>query len=126
MHASSPERDPPQRILVVEDQFLVALDIAALLEGGGYGVVGPAATVSKALTLIEHEPIDAAVLDINLEDDLSYPIADMLRDRDTPFVFATGRNRAGVEPAYRDCAMLAKPVQKTLLLETIRDLIGDA
>lgn len=83
--------------------------------------MGPAATAREALALIETEPVDAAVLDINFDDDQSYPIAQMLRDRHTPFVFATERSRAGLHPEYPDCALLAKPVQEDMLLGTIKD-----
>ena len=70
-----------QRILVVEDAFLVAMDLDMLLSGAGYEVVGPVGSVGKALGLIDGNPLDAALLDINVTDGHVFPAADALASR---------------------------------------------
>jgi len=100
------------RVLVVEDTLLVAEVIAEILEEGGGTVVGPVARVERALDLICEAPVDAAVLDINLAGELSFPIAAELAARDIPYVFLTGYDdEAVVPPAYRAAPRLAKPFQ---------------
>ena len=81
-----------RRFLVVEDEYLIAADLAAFLEAQGIEVVGPAASVNEALALLESDTdgLDCAVLDVNLQDDRVYPVADVLMSREVPFVFTTG------------------------------------
>src|SRR3984957_18966208 len=87
--ASSPLRD--RRILVVEDEYLIAMSLQDALENAGSVVVGPVPSVDKAIQKIESEPdIDAAVVDVNLGGLLAYPVADMLIARKIPFVFTSG------------------------------------
>jgi PAS domain S-box-containing protein len=85
------------RILVVEDEGLVALQLQAHLEDAGHSVIGPARSLAQGLRLAESEGIDAALVDISLGRDSSAPIADRLLARSVPFAFATG---------YADSAML--------------------
>src|SRR5438270_8852311 len=81
-----------RRVLVVEDEYLIAADIAASLEALGAEVAGPAASVAEALTFLERDGdrLDGAVLDVNLGKERVYPLADVLRSRGIPFVFTTG------------------------------------
>src|SRR4051794_18185888 len=85
-------------LLVVEDDYLIASDLAASLESLGYEVIGPAGSVAEALKLLEVEGsrLDGAVLDINLGNERVYPVADFLKARGTPFVFTTGYDAAVV------------------------------
>jgi two-component SAPR family response regulator len=77
--------------LVVEDEFLVALHVEDILQEIGFDVVGPVARVTDALRLIEQErKLDFAVLDVNLNGEMSWPVARALRARSVPFVFVTG------------------------------------
>ena len=78
------------RILVVEDEPIVAMCLEDMLEGFGCAIVGPAGRLIEGIALAENEALDAAVLDVNLGGDRSYPIADILARRGIPFVFATG------------------------------------
>ncbi|SDY92311.1 Response regulator receiver domain-containing protein [Citreimonas salinaria] len=97
-------------VLLVEDDFLIAMDVAASLEEDGARVVGPAATVSVALDLISQtESLDAAILDINLRGTTSYAIADVLRDRGVPIVFVTGYDKSIVPDHYADVPICQKP-----------------
>ncbi len=99
--ANSALRD--RRILVVEDEYLIAMNLQDGLENVGSVVLGPVPSVEKAIKKIESEPhIDAAVLDVNLGGALAYPVADLLAARKIPFVFTSGYEDATAsEPLFR-------------------------
>ncbi len=99
-----------QRILLVEDDFYIAEDMAYQLEAGGVTVVGPVASVDAAIALIEQAvPIDGAVVDVNLQGVMSWPIADALLRRGVPFVFATGYDRTSIPDRYAGIMCCEKP-----------------
>ena len=98
-----------RRVLVVEAEYFLADDMAQALRKLGAEIVGPVPTLDKALALLAAEPIDAAVLDINLKGQTVYPVADALIGRGVPFVFATGYGEAEVPPTYRDVPRWEKP-----------------
>ncbi len=101
-----------KRILVVEDQYLLAADLKRSLEKFGATVIGPAATVERALALIRDAvpPLDAAILDINLEfGGTAYPVAEVLRAQNVPFVFATGYDRGSIRQDFDDVMNIGKP-----------------
>jgi CheY-like chemotaxis protein len=106
------------RLLVVEDEYLVAADLAASLESLGAEVIGPAASVEEALSFVEKDGVrlDGAVLDINLRNERVYPVADVLTARGIPFVFTTGYDAAAVPTAYAWAPRCEKPVDKTQLV----------
>jgi CheY-like chemotaxis protein len=97
------------RILVVEDEALVALQLEDMLTDLGCTVIGPAARVRQALDLLERQAIDAAVLDLNVAGELVYPVADRLTDRGILFLFATGYRASALTEAYRIRPLLQKP-----------------
>lgn len=100
-----------RRVLVVEDEYTLAEDVAAELERLGAMVVGPVPSVREALALLDGGPApDAAILDINLGGELAYPVADALRRRGIPFIFATGYDASAIPPAYADVPRVEKPV----------------
>ncbi len=97
-------------VLLVEDDFLIAMDVEASLQECGARVVGPAATVPAALDLISRtECLDAAILDINLRGTTSYELADVLRGRGVPVIFVTGYDRSSVPSRYADIPVCEKP-----------------
>ena len=106
------------RLLVVEDEYLVAADLTASLESLGAEVIGPAASVEEALSLLDNNGggLDGAVLDINLQNERVYPVADVLTARGIPFVFTTGYDAAAVPTAYAWAPRCEKPVDKTQLV----------
>ena len=106
-----------RRFLVVEDEYFIAADMTASLEALGIEVVGPAASVAEALALIgrDGDRLDGAVLDIKLGNERVYPVADALRGRGIPFIFATGYDAAVVPKAYADVPRCEKPVDDKLL-----------
>jgi DNA-binding LytR/AlgR family response regulator len=100
-----------RRVLIVEDNYLLADDMRVDFERAGAEVVGPVARLADALQLVERgEPLDGAVLDINLEGEVVYRVADALRDRHIPFVFATGYDAEFIPAAYAKVVRLKKPV----------------
>lgn len=111
-----------RRILVVEDDMLIAMSIEDLIRDAGGIVVGPAATVDKALALVAAEPLDAAVLDVNLGGRRADPVADALLVKRVPFVFLTGYGAAGVDPRHAGAPTLAKPFDSDALHDHIARL----
>ena len=120
---SAAEAERP-RVLVVEDEALVAFELEDIISEGGFAVVGPANALDSALVAAEREPIDAAVLDINLRGELSFPVAYRLRSRQIPFFFLTGYVGEIMVPAdLQGVKVLSKPYQAQRLLTTLRRLL---
>lgn len=105
-----------RRILVVEDEYIIAADLCRTLQKEGAVVIGPAASVSRALDLIEAEPrIDGAILDVNLGGEKSFRVAAALQARAIPFLFATGYNSTDVPGEWQQIACVTKPAQPASL-----------
>lgn len=98
-----------RKVLVVEDEALVAMLVEDALLDAGFGVLGPAATVEEALALLDRETPDAVVLDLNLAGETSTPVADRLAARGIPYVIATGYGATGLPAGHEDAVVLAKP-----------------
>lgn len=110
------------RVLVVEDEHLVALALADDLEEAGAVVVGPAFSLAAAHELVVAGAIDAAVLDIKLQSQLIFPVARLLVDRAVPFLFTTGFD-GGILPAeYAQVPKCEKPVNPLNVIETLARL----
>jgi PAS domain S-box-containing protein len=103
------------RVLLVEDEALVAMMIQECLGDFGYQVVGPIATATEAAVRAKDGNFEAAVLDINLGDGAVYPIADMLAAHGVPFVFVTGYDAESVDPRFRNVPILQKPIERDVL-----------
>lgn len=111
-----------RRILVVEDEALVAMLVEDALLEAGAEVIGPAATVAEALSLLRDGEPSAAVLDLNLAGEASTPIADTLARMGVPFVVATGYGAEGLPAQHAAVPVLAKPYdpeELTMLLQRI-------
>ncbi|WP_343039388.1 response regulator [Microvirga makkahensis] len=106
-------------MLVVEDEIMVAMYIEDLLVDLGFEVAGMATSLDQALRLAQESDFDFAVLDINLDGGLSFPVADVLRQRDIPFIFASGYGVAGVREDYRDAVRIQKPFRAQDLEQAI-------
>lgn len=98
-----------RKVLVVEDEALVAMLVEDALLDAGFGVLGPAATVEEAMALLSRERPDAVVLDLNLAGETSTPVADELAARGIPYVIATGYGASGLPAGHQDAMVLAKP-----------------
>jgi CheY-like chemotaxis protein len=97
------------RILLVEDEMLVAMNIEDMLLELGHEVAGIASRLEPALALAREGRFDLAMLDVNLAGDRSFPVADLLIERGIPFLFATGYGLDGIDERYRDRPVLQKP-----------------
>lgn len=117
------------RILIVEDEGLLALDMEFALIDAGATVLGPVIQVDDGLTLLTAEPdIDAAILDLDLRGQSAYPIADALRERDVPFVFHTGQGGADdLRARYgAETMIFAKPSRMQNVIGALVQLITTA
>ena len=121
-HGRAPGPRPPSSrlVLVVEDEFLIAMDLELLLQEHGWRVLGPAATVVEALRLLQGETPDVALLDINLQGELVTPVAEELRARGVPFVLASAYDghKLGVV-ALAEAPSIGKPTDERRLLAAL-------
>jgi CheY-like chemotaxis protein len=115
-----------RRILVVEDEMIVARLLQDMLGDLGCLAIGPAVSVEKALALIEAQAFDAAVLDVNLCGQMSYPVADALLARGTPFLFSSGYATSRLQQGYRTFPALQKPYHVSELREALAALFATA
>ena len=104
-----------KRILVVEDEGLIAMMIEQNLRDLNFDVVGPFGTVHEALAAVDREPIDAGILDINLGGEMAYPIAHILRARKVPFVFMTGYGAETIAAPFPEVRIFQKPLERDVL-----------
>jgi two-component system, response regulator PdtaR len=111
------------RVLVVEDEPLIALDLRDTLEGWGCRVIGPVATASAALELVKESLPDCAVLDVNLGRETSEPVAAALRSRHCPFIVMTAYQRHDLSGALVDALLLSKPLDEKRLREELSRLM---
>ena len=111
------------RVLIIEDEVLVAMLIEDMLLELGFELAGSAASLAEALAAVERGGFDLAVLDVNLRGSSSYEVADRLRTAAIPFLFATGYGAAGLDAAYREVPILPKPFQRRELAAALGDLV---
>jgi two-component SAPR family response regulator len=111
------------KVLIVEDEFLVATLIEDMLESAGCIVSGPIPRVAEALDAVDHETYDVAVLDVNLGGDRIDPVADALCRRNVPFVFVTGYNENALPDEFAERPRLCKPFKMGELLGTLCRLV---
>ena len=111
------------RVLVVEDESLIAMLLEDMLAELGYSIVGPVAILKQALEMVQHESIDAAILDVNINGEQTYPIAEALAARDIPFVFSTGYGRESLPEQYQNRPTLRKPYRQHDLQKLLTELI---
>jgi two-component SAPR family response regulator len=103
------------RILVVEDEALVAIAIREALEEQGYTVIGPCNRITDAMVALRHNRVDAAVLDVNLGDVSVYPLADTLVAESIPFIFVTGYGSEELDRRFLTVPILQKPIERHAL-----------
>lgn len=115
-----------RRILVVEDEMLVAMLIEDILIDLGFAIVGPAMRLDTALELAAEADFDLAILDINLAGEKSFPVAERLTAKGIPFVFVSGYGRAGLEAPFLESRVVQKPFDATALSHVIQLAASDA
>ena len=113
-----------KRVLVVEDELLVAMLVEDMLADAGCVVVGPFARVAEALAAARAEAVDVALLDVNVAGEKVFPVAHVLEERGIPFLFVTGYGQAALprdRPHWRACA---KPFQPHHLTESLARMMN--
>lgn len=115
-----------KRLLVVEDEPLLAMELEAELQSLGFSVVGPALTIKDARRLIADEEVDAALLDVNLAGETSGELAERLQEKVVPFAFLTGYGREGLPSGFQDAEIIPKPVVQARLIAAITGLLNGA
>jgi PAS domain S-box-containing protein len=103
------------RVMIVEDEALVAMVVTESLTNLGCSVVGPFSRCSEAIAAIDANAIDAAILDVNLDGEMVYPLADMLAHRGVPFIFVTGYGAESIDPRFKHIPVIQKPVERHVL-----------
>jgi DNA-binding LytR/AlgR family response regulator len=115
------------RVLIIDDEPLIAMDIASVVVEAGYEVVGMAGTVRRALGLIDRGPsCDVAVLDANLNGESAEPIAAALRQRGAPFVVVSGYTGRQLPGVLTEAPFMAKPYSAERLVELLSRLASRA
>jgi DNA-binding NtrC family response regulator len=115
---------PRYKILLVEDEALIAADMADMLRRAGCEVVGPFADIGSALAALQSKRVDCALLDVNLGGQMSYPVADAAVAASVPIVWATGYDKADLPSRHRGGAFLQKPFAANDVLEAVSDVLA--
>lgn len=111
-----------KRVLIVEDEFLLAMQLEDMLTDLGHEVTATVTRIDRALELAGEVGVDFAILDINVAGILSFPVADVLRRRGIPFVFASGYSVQGLTDSFRGERVLTKPYRKADLERAIAEV----
>ena len=120
------KRDEKPRVLLVEDEALVAMMIQETMTEFGFQVIGPVSTASEALAAARNSQFEAAVLDINLGDGMVYTVAEILSKRGVPFVFVTGYDAESIDSRFTGVPVLQKPIERNMLQKVFLLGAGDA
>jgi DNA-binding response OmpR family regulator len=115
-----------RRILIVEDDYLIAVLLTEVIETAGWQVVGPVGHLSEALDAAASEKFDAAVLDVNLGGEAVYPVAEVLDGRRVPFAFLTGYGSETLNRPFCERPRLGKPFKTQELIGTLKRLVCPA
>jgi DNA-binding response OmpR family regulator len=114
---------PHRSILVVEDDPLLAMDLEWTLKRDGFVVIGPAITIKEAFHLLRDGPPDLAILDLNLGEEMVFPVADHLAATRVPFLILSGHSRKLVPAPHRKRPFVQKPYAAATLLRTVRAML---
>jgi CheY-like chemotaxis protein len=113
----------PPKLLVVEDEYLIRMLLEDMLADLGYSVVAAVGTIAEASEFAKHGEFNAAILDVNLDGQEIFPVADILTKRGLPFVFVTGYGEGSLPVIYRDRPALQKPFQAERLQATLEEML---
>ncbi len=114
-----------QRILVVEDNFIMALDLSQLVEELGGAVVGPAGRLDEGMALAQSNDLDGAILDVNLDGANTFNLADGLLAGNVPVIFATGYDSKTLPDRFVDAPKLSKPFNLDTVKKAIQKAFAD-
>jgi len=112
------------RVLIVEDDYFIANALRKAFEQAGVEIVGPVPSPAEALAAFERQRIDGAVLDINLDGEKVYEVADTLIRREVPLVFVTGYERPSIPSRYRDVPLCLKPIDSATVVQALGRITG--
>jgi AmiR/NasT family two-component response regulator len=112
------------RVMIVEDEFIIADEIAMIVEGAGHSVIGPVASVEDASALLVSDRPDFAIIDANLRGQSSSPLARSLAGMEIPFCVCTGYRIDDLKPTFGDVAVIQKPVRDKALLTALNAAIA--
>ena len=112
------------RVLLVEDEAMVAMLLEDMLRELGHDVIGPIARLEKAVTAAQQAALDVALLDVNLAGREIYPVADALAARGIPFVFVTGYGEGALRPPYGGRPTLPKPFRREQIAKMLAGISG--
>ena len=112
-----------KRILIVEDEIIVALDLADKVTADGATAVGPVSTVNAALDVIANTELDGVILDVKLRGEMAFPVADVLADRHIPFVFTTALDARDIPSRHANVRCVQKPVSTEAICRALEATI---
>jgi CheY-like chemotaxis protein len=112
---------PGNRLLLVEDEALTGMMMSDMLTELGFDVIGPFGRVADAMAAVGREEFQAAVLDVNLDGEMVYPVADAVLARGVPFVFVTGYSAEGIDRRFAQVPVLQKPIERQMLQSVFVD-----
>jgi CheY-like chemotaxis protein len=121
---AAPDTESRRRVLVVEDEMLIGMLLEDMLADLGQEVVAVVPRVNEALAAVQREVFDLAILDVHLNGQAVFPVADSLIEKGVPFVFATGYGERGLPEKYRDRPILQKPFARDDLARVLKLLTG--
>ena len=113
-------------VFLVEDEVLIRMMVADMLEELGYRIAAEAGEIGEALKLVQSTDFDLAILDVNVNGKVITPVAEMIRVKGRPFIFATGYGSSGLPEEYRDRPALQKPFQLETLAQVIDSTLKSA
>ncbi len=111
-------------VFLVEDEVMIRMMVADMLEELGYSVAAEAGEISEAMKLAQSADFDLAILDVNVNGKMISPVADLIKARHRPFIFATGYGSSGLPEEYRDRPALQKPFQIETLAKVIDTVLA--
>ncbi len=116
-----------RRVLVIEDEYFLADDIVRTLSALGARILGPFGDLSEATDVVHRDvAIDAAIVDINLRNEIVFPLARVLRERKVPFVFTTGYDKSSIDAEFQDVSLWGKPLDVAAMVRELTSLIKGA
>jgi CheY-like chemotaxis protein len=118
------KRPAGSSVFLVEDEVMIRMMVADMLQELGYSVAAEAGEINEAIRLAQSTDFDLAILDVNVNGKVISPVADLIRARNLPFIFATGYGSSGLPEEYRDRPALQKPFQIETLARVIDNTLN--
>jgi CheY-like chemotaxis protein len=119
-------RPPGGSVFLVEDEVMIRMMVADMLDELGYSVAAEAGEINEAIRLAQSTEFDIAILDVNVNGKVISPVAELIKARNRPFIFATGYGSQGLPEEYRDRPALQKPFQLESLAKMIESALKGA